>query len=573
MTSVDDASPADEAATIIGWTTARLATGADAEARAALAAAAVRHPDHAALAARHADALHADGQVEDAAAEYRRALALDASMADAWYGLGCIELGRDAYGEAARCLRQAIAQQPDAAAWRFNLGKALFELGEVDAAVECYRRILDGGDPALYGEALLRIACIIPGAASADNAAVLESRRAWAATEATASARENRQRPPTARAGKLRIGYVSAFFGDRNWMKPVWGAVNHHDRSRFEIHFFVDGKPPTAESGYRDAADDRVHTVTGATNDGLADYIARFGIDVLVDLNGYSFPRRLGLFLRRPAPVIVGWFNMFATTGIDGFDCIVGDDAVIPAAEERFYSERVLRVPGSYLAFSVLYPVPEVAPPPVGMSGTLTFGCFCSQYKITDDTIDAWAAILRGAPQARLRLKNRALGDASTQAALCERFARRDVDPVRVITDGPSEHYAYLAAYDRVDIALDTFPYSGGTTTMEALWQGVPVLTFDGDRWAARTSVSLLRAAGLDSWCLPDRDAFVERAIALANAPTTPTELADLRATLRDRLARSAVCDSAGLCRAFEGIYETIASGVRSQVPKRDLLG
>jgi protein O-GlcNAc transferase len=559
MTATDN----DEPAAILAWTTPRLAKGADAEARDALAAATMRHPDHPALAARHADALHADGQLDAAAAEYRRALALDESMPDAWYGLGCIELGRQAYGEAAGCLRRAIALRPDLADWRFNLGKALFELGEVDEAVECYRRILDSGEPTLRAEALLRIACIIPGAASADNAAVLESRRAWAATETTASARESRDRPAPARADKLRIGYVSAFFGDRNWMKPVWGAVNHHDRARFEIHFFVDGKPPSAESGYRDAADDHVHTVTGATNDGLADYIARFGIDILVDLNGYSFPRRLGLFLRRPAPVIVGWFNMFATTGIDGFDYIIGDDAVIPAAEERFYSERVLRVPGSYLAFSVLYPVPDVTPPPVLAGGTITFGCFCSQYKITEDTIELWSAILRGAPQTRLLLKNRALGDASSQAALHERLARRGVDPARVIADGPSEHYAYLAAYDRVDIALDTFPYSGGTTTMEALWQGVPVLTFDGDRWAARTSLSLLRAAGLDAWCLPDRDAFVARAISLANAPTTPNALTELRATLRDRLTRAPVCDSAGLCRALEGLYETVASGAR----------
>jgi predicted O-linked N-acetylglucosamine transferase (SPINDLY family) len=553
----------DEPAEILAWTTARLIKGPDAEARAALTAAVMRFPDHAALAGRLADALHADGQLDAAAAEYRRALALDASMAEAWYGLGCIELGRNAYGAAARCLSEALALQPDAAEWRLNLGKALFELGDVDAAVACYRPILSSGEPQLRREAMLQIACIIPGAASADNAAVLDSRRAWATTEAQRLPPQSRDRPRPPRGGKLRIGYVSAFFGERNWMKPVWGAVNHHDRSRFEIHFFADGKPPTAESGYRDADTDYVHNVTSAANDGLADYIARFGIDVLVDLNGYSFPKRLGLFLLRPAPVIVGWFNMFATTGIDGFGYIIGDDAVIPAAEERYYSERVRRVPGSYLAFSVLYPVPEVTPPPVLAGGVLTFGCFCSQYKITEDTIALWSAILRGAPKARLLLKNRALGDPSSQAAVRERFARRGVDPGRIIADGPSEHYAYLAAYERVDIALDAFPYSGGTTTMEALWQGVPVLTFNGDRWAARTSLSLLRAAGLDAWCLPDRDAFVARAVALANAPTTPGELAELRATLRDRLTRSPVCDSAGLCRALEGIYEQIAAGIR----------
>jgi len=155
--------------------------------------------------------------------------------------------------------------------------------------------------------------------------------------------------------------------------------------------------------------------VRAASNDRLADYIARCGIDILVDLNGYSQPSRLDLFMRRPAPVIVGWFNMFATTGIDGFDYIVGDDAVIPPDEERFYSERVLRVPGSYLAFNVLYPVPEVTPPPMLATGSLTFGCFCSQYKITDETIAAFAAILQGAPKARLLLKSRPARDESNR--------------------------------------------------------------------------------------------------------------------------------------------------------------
>jgi predicted O-linked N-acetylglucosamine transferase (SPINDLY family) len=202
-----------------------------------------------------------------------------------------------------------------------------------------------------------------------------------------------------------------------------------------------------------------------------------------------------------------------------------------------------------------------VAPPPALASGRITFGCFCSQYKLTDATLDMFAAILRAAPEAQLLLKNRALGDPSCRAALLTRFATRGIAGTRVLLDGPEEHAAFLAAYARVDIALDAFPYSGGTTTMEALWQGVPVLTFDGDRWAARTSRSLLLAAGLDEWCLPDRDAFVARAAALAHAAGTPAMLARLRAGLRDTLARSPACDSAALCRALERIYEELAAG------------
>jgi predicted O-linked N-acetylglucosamine transferase (SPINDLY family) len=128
-----------------------------------------------------------------------------------------------------------------------------------------------------------------------------------------------------------------------------------------------------------------------------------------------------------------------------------------------------------------------------------------------------------------------------------------------VLLDGPAEHSAFLAAYARVDIALDTIPYSAGTTATEALWQGVPVLTFNGDRWAMRTSRSLLLAAGLDEWCLGDRDGFVARAVELAHAPGTPAMLSALRAGMRDKLRASPACDSAALCRALEGIYEGLA--------------
>lgn len=540
--------------------------GSDAEALVLLAAAVVKFPDDGALAARHADAMQQLKQLGEAAAEYRRALALDDSQFDAWFGLGCAELARGAYGAAVVGLRRAAVLRPELPEVHHNLAKSLFELGQIDTALSHYRIAAGSEWSELHRDALANIAVIIPGSQRADNAAVLRARRAWAAIE-TETIKPAPTRPLNAPSSKLRIGYVSAFFGARNWMKPVWGAINHHDRARFEIHLFSDGKPPSAESGYADHPLDYIHNVAGAPNDGLADYIARAGIDILVDLNGFSFFNRLGMFARRPAPAIVGWFNTYATTGFDAFDYIVGDSAVIPAAEERFYSERVLRVPGSYLAFSLLYPVPDVAPPPCLNGAPLTFGCFGSQYKITDEVIATWASILRQAPQARLLVKNGALGEESNRASLRARFAEHRIAEHRVLLEGPAEHFDFLAAYERVDIALDTFPYNGGTTTMEALWQGVPVLAFHGDRWVSRTGRSLLRAAGLPEWCVADRNAYVAEAVRLATSPATPAELTLLRSTMRQRLAASPVCDSAMLCRSLERFYRKIAA--TPKVPRR----
>ena len=552
--------PAVEGISIREDSTQVRSNGARGERCAQLSETVARNPHDGVLATQHADALHEEGQLEKAAAEYRRALGLDKTLADAWYGLGRVELDLGATGEALRCFRRVLILAPGRATAHFNLGKALFDLGEIDAAVDHFRTAADAPDPGLRQKALGVLACIIPGSPRADHLAVLQTRRESARLEAAREvpASSSIQRP-AASSGKLRLGYCSKFFHARNWMKPVWGVINHHDRSVFEVHLFSDGMPPSTESGYQANPLDQIYDARGLSNADLASLVTRTGIDILIDLNGYSYQRRLGLFMRRPAPVIIGWFNMYATSGIDSFDYIIGDATVIPAAEEQFYCERVRRVAGSYLAYSVLYSVPDVASPPCLINGHITFASLCSQYKITDEVIAAWAMILRRAPHTKLLLKNRELGDATNRSALLERFATWQIAPDRLRLDGPAPHEAFLAAYARVDIALDTFPYNGGTTTMEALWQGVPVLTFNGDRWASRQSRSLLLAAGLEDWCLPDRDAYIARAVTLAQSPTTAAELASLRATMRERLAHMPVCDSAGLCRALEDIYREVA--------------
>lgn len=536
-----------------------LSQGNNAEALTFLSDAVARYPHDAVLATKHADALRLNNQFGKAAAEYRRALGLDETSFDPWYGLGLSDYELGAYGEAAPSLQRALALAANVPAVHHELGKALFYLGEVDRALDHFRRAAEAPDPELRRRALSNIACIVPGSPRANNPSILEDRRVWAQIEAARGAPADPPIPrPDAARGKLRVGYCSKFFHARNWMKPVWGVINHHDRSVFEIHLFSDGNPPSAESGYQAHPLDHVHDARDLSNADMASLVARTGIDILVDLNGYSYQCRLGFLMRRPAPVIVGWFNMYATTGIEAFDYIIGDDAVIPASEEQFYCERVLRVPGSYLAYSVLYPVPDVEPPPCIVAGRITLGSLCSLYKITDEVIAAWAMILQQAPGAQLLIKNAALGDATNRAALCERFRRWEIAPERILLEGPAPHGEFLAAYARVDIALDTFPYNGGTTTMEALWQGVPVLTFNGDRWASRQSRSLLLAAGLDDWCMPDRDAYIARAVTLALSPTTAARLATLRATMRERLARMPVCDSAGLCHALERIYRQV---------------
>ena len=517
-----------------------------------LDAATRRFPDHAGIATRLADALQLAARKPEAEAAYARALALDADQFDPWYGLGCCLLTRWAYGAAEAAFGRALRLQPAHPQALANLAEVLFETGRVDAGIARYGAALGLGDASVDVLARRNVAIMIPGSPAADNATVLAVRRSFAAGLPRAA------RPAaTTRGGrKLRVAYISSYFGGANWMKPVFAVINRHDRARFAIHLIADGALPSTEGGWRGHAEDTVWRVRGLDNDSLAGRIAEAGIDVLIDLNGYSVPDRLGLFARRPAPVQLGWFNMFATTGTDAYDALIGDAAVLPKAEEGFYSERILRVPGSYLAFEVAYPVPEMMPPPSVAAGLITFGSLCSAIKLTDPVIAAWGRILRGAPQARLLLRHGTLEDGSNQALLRARFAQEGVAPERLTLEGRAPHQEFLATYGRIDIALDTFPYNGGTTTTEALWQGVPVLSFNGDRWASRTSRSLLLAAGLGDWVADDLDGYVDRAIARASDPATPGRLAALRQAMRERLRASQVCDTAGLCTALEGIYE-----------------
>ena len=441
---------------------------------------------------------------------------------------------------------------------RNDLGKALHDLGCIEPAVEHFKAVAHSttGGP-LRDHALLNLAIMLPGSPADDNAAVLSWRRRWAQSVLSKKPRPQGARH-TVSSRPIKVGYVSAFFQTPNWMKPVWALFNHHDRERFELHLFSDAGRDRLDPGYRPRPEDHFYDISGQNNPAVAKRIRAAGLDVLIDLNGYSAPQRLGVFALRPCPLIVGWFNMYATTGMDCFDYLIGDEHVIAPEEEPHYCEKILRVAGSYLSFTVEHPAPDPVPPPCLESGAATIGCLASQYKINDSVLNAWAEILDGAGAARLLIRNGALGDPAAQTHFRERMCRHGIDVERVTLLGPAPHYEFIKTYNQVDFALDTFPYNGGTTTMEAIWQGVPLLSFNGDRWASRTSASILTAAGLGEFVAADRAGYIAQAVELADVGRSGAKLAELRATMRDRLRASQVMDVAGFARAMEALYRQL---------------
>jgi protein O-GlcNAc transferase len=416
--------------------------------------------------------------------------------------------------------------------------------------------------------ALRSLATIAPFDPRLDHAAILKYRRALgAAIHARTGAPAGASIVGSPARKVLKIGYVSSFFDEDNWMKPVWGLIDHHDAGRVEVHLFSDAARVSAVRRRARASGARVHDISRLDNDAAARRIARTRLDVLVDLNQYSRVDRLPLFSAKPAPIVVAWFNIFGTSGMPAFDALIGDPWLVRDSEKRWYVEQVIELPLSSLTFAVNYPVPEVAPPPLRRNGFVTFGSLSSLYKINDGVVDAWTEILRRSPGSRLLVGNAHLGDPGNRRHTLARFAARGIEPERVTLLGPAAHFDFLRNYDAIDVALDTFPYNGGTTTTEAIWQGVPVIAFSGDRWISRTSASLLENAGLGAFVSKDVRGYVETAVRWGSEKRVEA-LGRLRHRMRKQLKASPVTDCARLAGCIEDVYFRLwGAKSRSEAP------
>jgi predicted O-linked N-acetylglucosamine transferase (SPINDLY family) len=246
------------------------------------------------------------------------------------------------------------------------------------------------------------------------------------------------------------------------------------------------------------------------------------------------------VFARKPAPIQVSWIGYPGTTGLAAVDCLVADRQQVPERDEALYRERILCLEGGYVAYTPPAEAGPVGPLPARSNGWPTFGCFSNAMKLNEPLLGRWCEILRRLPEARLILKYGRLDEPLVEGRLREQFVRHGIDRQRVEILGHTDRAQHLAAYGRVDLALDTFPYSGGVTTCEALWMGVPVIAWPGATFAGRHSLSHLTAAGLPELVARDADHYVDLAVEWA---TNLERLEALRAGLRQRVTASPLCD------------------------------
>jgi predicted O-linked N-acetylglucosamine transferase (SPINDLY family) len=499
-----------------------------------------------------------DGRADKAVAYADLATTLypDSAVAHLVHGEALRHAGR--LGEAVTALRHARTLGADAVAVARNLGSVLQTQGDIDGAIACMETAL--ADPAAGtpdDRARLHSSLLFALNYRDDQTPELLAKRhrAWARAHAPAAPLPpaTNQRDP---ARALRIGYVSADFlthAVATFLEPLFAA---HDRNAAIVHCYSGVRRADAVTQRLAAKAALWRNVYPLTDQALADLIRQDAVDILVDLSGHTADNRLGVFALKPAPVQVSWLGYPSSTGLATIDWRISDAiADPPGAADELSSERVLRLADGFHCFQPPDDAPPVGPAP-GAGGRITFGSFNTFAKLSPATLRLWAAILASVPEARLLLKDTRVHDPLTARRHRERFVAAGIDPARLdILPRAVDAAAHLAAYARVDVALDPFPYNGTTTTCEALWMGVPVVTFAGDRHASRVGASLLHRVGLDDLVATGHDAYLDAAVALAR---DPARVAQLRAGLRERVRASKLCDAPGFARALEAAYRTI---------------
>lgn len=525
-----------------------------------------------------ADVLMHLGQVEAAADAYRKALTLKPDRWQSAHKLGLALSRQGQWRDAATALRSALALRPEAPEILNNLGIALKELNQTDEAIACYRRALEiRPDDA---NALRNLGNVLYGLDRFDEAIGCYQTSLELAPDATASATlltwlhyssahtdadilkvarlyaaqvETQDRivhfgnvPDPQR--RLRIGYVSPDFRTHPVGFFLEAVLKAHAPEQVEIFCYSNEVFEDELTARLKTSADHWANITAMSDPDAAALIARDGIDILVDLTGHNDGNRLALFGARAAPVQVAWLGFYGTTGLCQMDYILADGIIIPPGEEPSFSENVWRLPGCYLCYSPPRHELKLGPGPAAANGFVTFGSFNKRAKLTAETIAAWAQILKRVEGSRLLLKDYRFADADCRARLLAMFEAQGIAQERITLEGHSPPEQALAAYNRMDIALDPFPFGGCTTTADTLWMGVPLVTLAGTRWTGRMSQSILTSLGLQDWIASDAENYIEIACELAR--TLPQTGA--RAHLRQTMAQSGFCDGQTFTRKLE---------------------
>lgn len=490
------------------------------------------------------------GRYDEAALCYEQATALDPADAQAYNNLGFIRARQDRLAEAEALYGKALALAPEYAEPYVNRGNLLKDRGELDTAIACYRRAIELRPdlPELHSNLLLALH-YHPGYGPGD---LEREHRAWAERHAAPLGALRRAHENSRDADRrLRVGYVSGDFREHPVARFVLPLFREHDRRQVEACAYSDAATPDAVTALLREHADRWRDTAGLADAELADTLRADGIDVLVDLAAHSGHNRLLVFARKPVPVQITYLAYCSTTGVDAIDYRVTDRYLDPPAAPAAYTETSLRLPHCYWCYA-RPPLPRGRLPTTArVAGPPTFGCLNNFAKVSDLTLDLWVRVLARVPEARLLVYARA---AAQRERVRRALRAASIPESRAAFVGYQSLAQYLATYGEIDVALDPHPFGGGTTTCDALWMGVPVISLVGHTAVSRAGSTLLSNAGLEHLVARSADEYVELAAATIR---DGAGLAALRRELRARLESSPIMDAPAFARDFEAVLRT----------------
>ena len=485
----------------------------------------------------------------------------NAGNVDALLHVGSLLLSYGFLSGAKACMEQVLRLAPTDLRPLVDLANIAQQAGNHAESRRLYALLLAQlpDHPVIRRNALLSLE-YDPAASDAERFAQARAWGDWAVHKAGGM----RKRPPILPLDgrPLRVGYVSADFCQHTVGLFVKDVLATHDRSRVSVYTYGAGQ-----------ADDWVTAAVRRTSDwrdirnlddvAVAELIRNDGIDVLVDLSGHTAGSRLTVFAHRPAPVQVSWLGYFATTGLSVMDAVLLDEWHAPPDMEAQFVEQIIRLEGGRFCYT---PVPfapeEVAPAPCVTNGYVTFGSFNNTAKLNGEVIALWARVLAAVPDARLVLKWRTFQDAGMRAFVHEAFGAHGISSDRIELRSASFHADVLKEYADIDICLDPLPFTGGLTSCEALWMGVPVITWPQGQVVSRQTLAFLKAIGLDELAAETSDDYVRIAESLAR---DTQHIAGLRRTMRARMQQSSLCDVTVFARRLEDAFLDLARRLSSR--------
>lgn len=497
-------------------------------------------------------ALDKSGDMEGAMTAFRRLIALNPDMDEAHFHLGNLLHHAVAHLEESEAsLRRALEIEPNKAATWNNLGNVLSDQGRLPEALDAYRRSLAvKPEPYVFSNFLFALNYSAEHAPHQIFEEHLSFQRNFVSAPAPVSTTLP-PRPPNDASRRLRIGYVSPDFHLHPVAYFFLPLLEHHDRERFEIFGYYNHALHDEYTARIRGLCDQWRDTLKMDDESLAGQIREDGIDVLVDLAGHTGNNQLLAFARRPAAVQATWLGYLNTTGLAAVDYRITDAiAAPPGMADALHTERLVRLPDSQWCYAPPPESTEVGPLPGLSARGLTFGCLHNPAKISSPVIDLWSEMLRTMPDARLIIA--AAGLERMADVVASRFTARGVDRRQIEVIGRQSLTDYLALHHRIDINLDTFPYSGGTTTCHSLWMGVPVLTLPGESMTSRGGASLLSTLGLNGFIASSAREYIDIALRASEARG---ELAGMRAGLRQRMRESPLMDGARFTRNMEAAY------------------